>query len=81
MTWEVLSQYSVGDVLLNQVSCANKSAHSVETPLACFYIILKSSGRPSDAEARANGALDNPFYIFPLNQVILHIKPFFHPGT
>ena len=26
-------------------------------------------------------ALNDPLYIFPFNQVVFHIKPFFHPGS
>jgi hypothetical protein len=32
------------------------------------------------AEARPDGALDNPLYVFPFNQIIFDIKSFFHPG-
>jgi hypothetical protein len=66
--------------LLNQISCANEGTNIIESHLACFGIILERSSRPSEAEARPDGALDNPLYVFPFNQIILDIKPFLHPG-
>jgi hypothetical protein len=54
---------------------------AIPSSLACFYFIPKSNGWPSDAEARPNRALNNPPYIFPLNHVVLYIKPLFHPGS
>src|SRR5699024_4022780 len=43
-------------------------------------IIFKCSSWSSEAEARPDGALDNPLYVFPFNQIILDIKPFLHPS-
>jgi hypothetical protein len=67
-------------MLLNQVSRANEGTYIIESLLACFGIILECNSRPSEAEARPNGALNNALYIFPFNQIIFDIKPFLHPG-
>jgi hypothetical protein len=65
---------------LNQVSRADEGTNIVESLLACFGTIFKCSSRPSEAEARPDGALDNPLYVFPFNQIIFYIKPFLHPS-
>jgi hypothetical protein len=54
--------------------------HSVEASLACLYIVPKSGSWPPDAEARPDGALNNPLYVLPFNQIILNIKSFLHLG-
>jgi hypothetical protein len=41
---------------------------------------FQSPRSASKAEARPDGALDNPLYVFPFNQIIFDIKPFLHPG-
>jgi hypothetical protein len=51
-------------MFFNQVSCTNKSTHNVEASLACLDIVPKSGGWHPDAEARPDGALDNPLYVF-----------------
>jgi hypothetical protein len=76
MTWEVPSHY----VLLDYVSCANESTDIAESLLTRFGIIFKCYPRPSKAEARPDGTLDNLLNALPLNQIILDIKPFLHPG-
>jgi hypothetical protein len=72
--------YPVGYVFLNQVSYANEGTNIIESLLARFGIVLERSSRPSEAEARLDGALDNPLYVFPFNQIVLDIKPFLHLG-
>jgi hypothetical protein len=67
-------------VLLNQVSRANEGTNIIESLLASFGIIFKHNSWPSEAEARPYGALDNPLYVFPFNQIIFDIKLFLHPG-
>jgi hypothetical protein len=67
-------------VLLDQVSCANESTGIAESLLTCFGIIINRHGRPSKAEARPDGVLDDPLDVFPFNQIILNIKPLLHPG-
>jgi hypothetical protein len=67
-------------MLLNYVPRANESTDSAEGFLACFVIIFNRHPQPSEAEARPDWVLDNFLSVLPLNQVILHIKPFLHLG-
>jgi hypothetical protein len=48
--------------------------------LACFDVTFNSNLRPSEAEARLDGALDDFFDILPFNQIVFNIKPLLHPG-
>jgi hypothetical protein len=48
--------------------------------MSCLDIVPKSGGWPPNAEARPDGALDNPLYVFSFDQIILDIKPILHPG-
>jgi hypothetical protein len=38
-------------------------------------------GWSPNAEVRLYRTLDNPLDVFSLNQIILHIEPFLHPGS
>jgi hypothetical protein len=50
---------------LNQISCANEGANSVESPLTRFDSVINFHLRPSEAEAGPDGALDDFFNVFP----------------
>jgi hypothetical protein len=69
-----------GVTLLDQFSCANESTSIAESLLTCFNIIINRHGRPLKAEARLDGALDEPLIVLPFNQIILNIEPLLHPG-
>jgi hypothetical protein len=70
----------VGYVLLDYVSCANESTDIAESLLTRFGIIFNCYPRPSKAEARPYGTLDNLLNVLPLNQIILDMKRFLHLG-
>jgi hypothetical protein len=73
--------HSVSNMFLDQVSCANVSTHYIKSCLARLHVVSNCNGRSPDAEARPYKALNDPFYIFPLTQINLHIKPFLHLGA
>jgi hypothetical protein len=72
--------HSVGYVLLDYVSCANESTDIAESLLTRFGITFNRHPQPLKAEARPDGTLDNILNVLPLNQIVLDIKPFLHPG-
>jgi hypothetical protein len=67
-------------VLLDYISYANESTNIAKGLLASFDVTFNSHFRPSEAEARPDGALDNFLDILPFNQIIFNIKSFLHPG-
>jgi hypothetical protein len=56
-------------------------AYRVIGSLACLNVVSKGKGWSPTAEVRPYRALDNPLDVFPLNQIVLHIEPFLHPGS
>jgi hypothetical protein len=68
-------------MLLNQIPCANEGTHCAKGPLACLDIAINFHLRPSEAEARPDGSLNDFFNVFPCLQIIFNIKPLFHPGS
>jgi hypothetical protein len=68
-------------MFLNSISCPNKGANSAEGPLTHFDCLVNFYLRPSEAEAGPDGAHDDFLNVFPRFQIILHIKPFFHPSS
>jgi hypothetical protein len=52
-------------VLLNYIPCANEGTNIAKGLLTCFDITFNSDLRPSKAEARPDGALDNFLDVFP----------------
>jgi hypothetical protein len=67
-------------VLLNYIPCANEGADVAKSLSTCFVILIDCHLRPSKAETRPDGTLDDFLNVLSFNQVILDIKPFFHPG-
>jgi hypothetical protein len=57
--------YPEGYMFLNQISCANEGANSVESSLTRFDNVINFHLRPSEAEAEPDGALDDFFNVFP----------------
>jgi hypothetical protein len=52
-------------MLLNQIPCANEGTNSAKIPLTCFNSVINFHLRPSEDEARPDGALDDFFDVFP----------------
>jgi hypothetical protein len=67
-------------VLLNYIFCANEGTNIAKGLLACLDITFNSHLRPSEAEARPDGALDDFLDILSFNQIIFNIKPLLHLG-
>jgi hypothetical protein len=67
-------------VLLNYIPCANEGTNIAKSLLACFVILIDCHLRPSKAETRPDGALNDFLNVLSFNQIFLDIKPFLHPG-
>jgi hypothetical protein len=68
-------------MLLNQISGTNEEVDSTKRLLTRFGGVINFNLRLSETEAGPYGAHDNLLDVFPHCQVVLHVKPFFHPSS
>ena len=59
--------HPIGYVLLDYIPCANEGTNIAKGLLTCFNFAVNFHLRPSEAEARPDGALDNFLDVFSFN--------------